>query len=158
MRNNTTVSIRNSRTYLINSPFNHRIVLQGHFNTRSVDEMCLNRQFRTRLFVKTATTVVYVNLYHHKIQLSSTVFQHSNIRVDIWISPDWKNKNQVHHTLIDRRWYSGMLDIRKFRIYECDTNNYLGVAIFTESLLVNKSNIIHLYRRLWSQESKVCGS
>jgi len=41
-----------------------------------------------------------------------------------------------------------MSDMRKFRIYECDTANYLVVAKFTESLLVNKRNIINLYRRL----------
>lgn len=65
--NNKTVSIRISRNYLINSPLNHKINLQERFNTKSVEALCLNRQFGTRMHVKTATTMVYGNLSDHTI-------------------------------------------------------------------------------------------
>jgi len=40
--------------------------------------------------------------------------------------------------LIDRRWHSNILDVRSFRGADCDTDHYLVVAKFRESLAVRK--------------------
>jgi len=38
--------------------------------------------------------------------------------------------------LIDRRWYSSVLDVRKFRGADCDTDHYLVIAKVRERLAV----------------------
>jgi len=40
--------------------------------------------------------------------------------------------------LIDRRWYSSVLDVPSFRGANCDTDHYLVVAKVGERLAVNK--------------------
>ena len=40
--------------------------------------------------------------------------------------------------MIDRRWQSSVLDVRRFRGAECDTDHYLVIAKVRESLAVVK--------------------
>ena len=40
--------------------------------------------------------------------------------------------------MIDRRWYSSILDVRSFRGADCDTDHYLVVLIVRERLAVVK--------------------
>jgi hypothetical protein len=40
--------------------------------------------------------------------------------------------------LIDRRWHSSIYDVRSFREADCDTDNYLVVAKFKETLTVRE--------------------
>jgi exonuclease III len=42
--------------------------------------------------------------------------------------PEGKTHNQVDHIFIDRRWHSGILDVRSFRGADCDTDHYLVTA------------------------------
>ena len=44
-----------------------------------------------------------------------TMFSHRNIHKCNWNSPDGKTHNQINHKLIDRRWHSGILEVRSFR-------------------------------------------
>jgi len=41
-------------------------------------------------------------------------------------------------TLIDKKWYSGILDVWSFRGADCDTDHYLVVAKVRERLAINK--------------------
>jgi hypothetical protein len=43
----------------------------------------------------------------------------------IWTSPYGKTHNQIDHILIDRRWYSSMLDVQSLMAADCDTDRYL---------------------------------
>jgi hypothetical protein len=46
--------------------------------------------------------------------------------------------NQIDNILIDRRRHSNILDIRSFRVADCDTDHYLVVEKFRERLAVSK--------------------
>jgi hypothetical protein len=46
--------------------------------------------------------------------------------------------NQVHHTLLDKRWPSSPLDIQSFRVAVCDADHYLVVGTVREKLSVSK--------------------
>jgi len=61
------------------------------------------------------------------VVVKSTMFPHRNIHKYTWNCPDWKTHNQVDHILIDKRWHSGVLDVRSFREADCDTDHYLVV-------------------------------
>jgi hypothetical protein len=66
------------------------------------------------------------------------MFPHQNINKHSWTSPDEKTHNQTDHRLIDRRWYSSILNVRSLRGADCDTDHYLVVANIRESLAVSK--------------------
>ena len=60
--------------------------------------------------------------------VKSTMFPHRNILKYTWTSADGKTHNQIDHVLIDRRWRSSVLDVRSFRVNDCDTDHYLVIA------------------------------
>ena len=70
--------------------------------------------------------------------LKSTMFPHRDIHKYTWTSPDGKTHNQIDHILIDRRWHLSILDVRSFRVADCDTNHYLVVAKVRERLAVSE--------------------
>jgi hypothetical protein len=61
--------------------------------------------------------------------VKSTTFPHRDIHKHTWTSPDGVRHNQIDHVLIDKRQHSNMLDVRSFRVADCDTDHYLVVAI-----------------------------
>jgi hypothetical protein len=69
--------------------------------------------------------------------VKSTMLPHRNIHKFTWTSPDGKMHNQID-ILIDRRWYSSILDVRPFRRTDCDTDHYLVVAKVRERLAMSK--------------------
>jgi hypothetical protein len=66
------------------------------------------------------------------------MFPHSNIHKFTWTSPDGKKHSQIDHILIDRRWNSGVFDVRSFREADCHTDHHLVVAKFRERFAVSK--------------------
>jgi hypothetical protein len=55
----------------------------------------------------------------------STMFPHRNIHKVTWTSPDGRTHIQLHHSLLDKRRHSSILDVRSFRAADCGTDNYL---------------------------------
>jgi hypothetical protein len=72
------------------------------------------------------------------LPVKSTMFPHRNIRKYTWTCPDGETHNKIDIILIDRRWHSSVLDVRKFRGTDCDSDHKLEVAKFRERLAVRK--------------------
>jgi exonuclease III len=72
------------------------------------------------------------------LRVKSTMFPHRNIHKYIWTSPDVKTHNQIDHILVHRRRHSNVLDVRSFRVADCDSDHYLLVAKVRERLAANK--------------------
>jgi hypothetical protein len=70
--------------------------------------------------------------------VKSTMFTHRSIHKYTWTSPDGKTHNQIDHILIDRRRHSSILDVRSFRVADCDSDHYLVVAKVGDRLAVGK--------------------
>jgi hypothetical protein len=81
-----------------------------------------------------------VNLATSKnLTVKSTMFPHRNIYKYTWMSPDGKPHNQIEHILVDRRRHSNVLDVRSFRVADC--NNYGGISLLSTPYK-NLSNIL----------------
>ncbi|PNF40917.1 hypothetical protein B7P43_G14992, partial [Cryptotermes secundus] len=63
---------------------------------------------------------------------------HRNFHESTGSYPDGKNHNQFDHILIDTRRRASVLDVRAFRIADCDTDHHLVEETFREILAVNK--------------------
>ena len=70
-----------------------------------------------------------VNFATSKCLVKSTMFLHRNIHKYTWTS-DRKTHNRNGHILIDRKWHSILLDVRRFRRADCDTDHCLVVEKF----------------------------
>jgi hypothetical protein len=66
------------------------------------------------------------------------MFLHRNIDKFTWTSPDGKSHNKIYHSLIERKRHSSILDVRSFRVADCDADHYLVVAKVRETLAVSK--------------------
>ena len=66
------------------------------------------------------------------------MFPNPDIHKYTWTSPDGKTNIQIDHILIDSRWHSSVLDVRRFKRADCDTDHYLVVAKVTKILAVSK--------------------
>jgi hypothetical protein len=53
----------------------------------------------------------------------------------------WVNPQSDDHILIDRRRHSSVLDVRPFRVGDCDTDHYLVVAKIREKIAVNNQRL-----------------
>jgi len=69
--------------------------------------------------------------------VKSTMFPHRYIHKYTWTSPDKKTHKRIDHILIDRRWYSIVLDVRSFRGADFETDHHLVVAKFREILALS---------------------
>ena len=69
------------------------------------------------------------------------------------ITNRWE-ESQTDHILIDRRGHSGILDVRAFCVADCDTDQNLVVAKFSERLAVRKKAAQTFDVKRQSQEAK----
>jgi hypothetical protein len=76
------------------------------------------------------------------------MFPHRNIHKYTWTSPDGKTHKQIDHILVDRLRHSNVIDVRSFRVADCDSDHYLVVAKVRERLAVNqqRSHRFHMQR------------
>jgi hypothetical protein len=70
-----------------------------------------------------------------------------------------ENPSQIDHILEDRQRHSSVLDVRSFRVADCDTDHYLVVVKFKERLAVNKqgAQIFHMERFNFGKLNEVEG-
>jgi len=116
-------------------------ILLGNFNTKVEKENIFKPTFGVGSLhqdsndngVRTVNFATSKNLF-----VNSTMFPHRNIHKYTWTSADGKTHNQIDHILIDRRWHSSIRNVRSCRGADCDTDHYLVVAKFRESLTVSK--------------------
>jgi hypothetical protein len=79
--------------------------------------------------------------------VKSTMFPHRNIH-KFTCTFDGKTHNRTDHILTDRRWHSGIRDVRLFRAADCDTDQYLVMAKVRKRLAVSKQTMhrVHMER------------
>jgi hypothetical protein len=63
-----------------------------------------------------------------KLVVKRTMFLHRNFHKYTRTSPDGKTRSQIGHILIERRWHSSILDVRRIRGADFNTNHCLVVA------------------------------
>ena len=91
------------------------------------------------------------------------MFPHRKILKYTWISPDVQNHNQTNQILIDRKWHSIILDVRSFRVVDCDSDRYSITSTNAKSLSPSSGNsrffchysFSNLFSLLWRQYSKL---
>jgi len=69
---------------------------------------------------------------------NSMIFLHRNVHKYTWTTHDGKTHNLIDHILMDRRWYSSILNVRSVGGVDCNADHYLMVAKVRERLPVNK--------------------
>jgi endonuclease/exonuclease/phosphatase family metal-dependent hydrolase len=55
----------------------------------------------------------------------STNFQHKNIHIGTWISPDHQTINQIDHVMVSKEKMRLIHDVRWKRGYNCDSDHFL---------------------------------
>jgi len=62
------------------------------------------------------------------IVVASTLFNHKDIYMTTWRSPNGQTFNQIDHLLIDARCVSNVTDVRTFRRANIDSDHYLLIS------------------------------
>jgi len=107
-------------------PKYHMKILLGDFNAKLGSEDIFKQTIRNKSLHQDSNDngVQMVNFATPKnLGIKSTMFPHRNIHKYTWTSPDGKTHIQIDHILINRRWHSAILEVRTFRVADCDTDH-----------------------------------
>jgi len=105
------------------------------FNAKFWETLFSNRQFGMRFFHQDCNDSgdrIIISATSRNLYVESTNFHHRSIHKNPWTSPDGKTDKHIDHILIDRRWHSNILDVRSFRVPDCNSNQSLVVASVSE--------------------------
>jgi hypothetical protein len=69
-----------------------------------------NQELGMRVYIR-IIMMVLVKFATSKNLVKNRMFPHQNTYKYTWTSAHRKTHNQIDHTLIDRRWHSGILDV-----------------------------------------------
>ena len=75
-----------------------------------------------------------INFATSKYLVNFVMYPHRNIPKCTWSSLDGKTHNQIDHILVDRRWHSVILNVRRLRGADSDNDHNLVVAKFKKLL------------------------
>lgn len=64
------------------------------------------------------------------MKISSTTFPHKDIHKATQRSLDDRTRNQIDYVLIEHRFRSSIIDVRRYRGADCETHHFLVVAKF----------------------------
>ena len=119
----------------------HTKVLLGDFNAKAVTTNIFKPTIGNKRLQQDSIDngVRIVNFPTSKnLVVKSTMLPRRNIHKYTWTSTDGKIHTQIDHVLIERRWNSSILDVRSFRVANCDNDHYHVVAKVRKRLAVCK--------------------
>jgi endonuclease/exonuclease/phosphatase family metal-dependent hydrolase len=90
--------------------------------------------------------------------LISTNFQHKNIHIGTWISPDQQTIYQIDHVTVSKEKMRLIHDIRSKRGYNCDSDHFLVQIKIKQKLIKAQNRQIQKYkwdRQLLNQKRKL---
>ena len=65
---------------------------------------------------------------NNDLVIGGTLFRHRTIHTYTWTSPDGHKHNHLDHPLFSRKWQKSLLDVRRYRGADIQSDHSLGVA------------------------------